>query len=92
MEWLVLLSVASLTAIYICWPHSPLPLESASEVERLRDQRNDLLEDLTEINADYAMGRISNDERTTGRQVIAPKLRAVTERLRDLGETLEVLP
>lgn len=92
MEWLVLLSVTILTAMYICWPQSSPPLEPASEGKRLHIERRDLLTDLSEIDADYAMGRISDDERITGRQALAPKLRAVTERLHDLDETLEALP
>ena len=92
MEWLLLLLVAGGAATYVGWPRGSLMLAPGSEREELRNRRAELLDELAEFDADLEMGRISEDERRSGRRAIAPELRAVTERLRDLDEPLEVQP
>ena len=44
-----------------------------------------LVAELRELDDDTASGRISADERRDGRRALAPRLRAVTEALRDAG-------
>ena len=90
MEWLLLLLVAAAAAAYVGWPRGVLELADGSEADGLHNRRATLLDELAEFDADLEMGRISEDERRSGRRAIAPELRTVTERLRDLDEPLEV--
>ena len=89
MEWLLLLVVAIGTALYIGWPHAALDEPESDEVVTLGDRRTVLLAELRDFDADLANGRISEDDRRTGRRAIGPELRDVTERLRSLGEDTE---
>lgn len=90
MEWALLVLVAAAAALYVGWPAGDLELADTSEVDGLRGRREELLAELAEFDADLAMGRITEDERRSGRRAVAPELRAVTERLRDLDGPIEV--
>jgi hypothetical protein len=92
MEWILLLAVAVVAALYVAWPSNDLPLVDDSEPDRLRERRNALLKELNELNSDLGLGRISEEDQLAGRRLMAPELRSVTEQLRDLGEPLEVTP
>lgn len=89
MEWVLLLLIAAAAAAYVGWPREGAVFVDISEADRLRERRNELLDELAEFDSDLALGRISEDERRTGRHALAPELREVTEQLRDLGEPLE---
>ena len=89
MEWALLLALAAAAAAYVGWPRGDATFLESSEVDRLQERRAELLDELAELDADLAQGRISEDDRRAGRHAIAPELRAVTERLRDLGEPAE---
>ena len=52
---------------------------------QLVEEHRTLLAELRELDDDAASGRISPDERRDGRRALAPRLRAVTEALRDAG-------
>ncbi|MCY4455006.1 MAG: hypothetical protein OXC56_01705 [Chloroflexi bacterium] len=87
MEWLVLVLFAALAAAVIALPllrGRDVALESVDGAE-LVEERRTLLAELRELDDDAASGRISADERRDGRRALAPRLRAVTEALRDVG-------
>jgi hypothetical protein len=90
MEWVLLLLVAAAAAAYVGWPRDEALFTDASEADRLRQRRSELLDELAEFDSDLAQGRIAEGERRSGRRAVAPELREVTERLRALGEPLEV--
>lgn len=92
MEWALLLIVAAAAAAYVGWPRDDATFLDSSEADRLRQRRTQLLRELAEFDADLAQGRISEDDRRSGRRAVAPELRSVTERLRALGESVEVGP
>ncbi|MDO9445714.1 MAG: hypothetical protein Q7K37_10410 [Dehalococcoidia bacterium] len=87
MEWLVLAVVAALAALFVAWPR---PGDRAPEVgdaaADLLARRDSLLVELREIDDDFATGRITEGDRAQARRALGPRLRAVTEALRDLGE------
>lgn len=87
MEWLVLVLFAGLAAAVI---GAPLLRERKAALDggdgsELVEERRTLLAELRELDDDAASGRISADERRDGRRALAPRLRAVTEALRDAG-------
>ncbi|MDE2696181.1 MAG: hypothetical protein OXH97_06640 [Chloroflexota bacterium] len=87
MEWLVLLLFAGVAATVI---GAPMLRERAAAPDGgdgsdLVEERRTLLAELRELDDDAASGRISADERRDGRRALAPRLRAVTETLRDAG-------
>ncbi|MCY3655373.1 MAG: hypothetical protein OXG95_02030 [Chloroflexi bacterium] len=87
MEWLVLALFASLAAAVV---GAPLLRERGAALDggdgsELVEERCTLLAELRELDDDAASGRISADERRDGRRALAPRLRAVTEALRDAG-------
>ena len=90
MEWALLLVVAAIAAAYVGWPRADAGLLDDTEADRLRERRLELLGELGEFDRDLAEGRISEADRRAGRHEIAPELRSVTERLRELGEPVEV--
>ena len=90
MEWVILLLVAAAAAVYVGWPRGEGTFLDASAADRLRERRAALLAELQEFDRDLDMGRISTEDRRSGRRALAPALRAVTEQLRDLDEPLEV--
>ena len=87
MEWLVLALFAALAAAVIGLPllrGREAALEGVDGAE-LAEERRTLVAELRELDDDTASGRISADERRDGRRALAPRLRAVTEALRDAG-------
>lgn len=87
MEWLVLVLFAGLAAAVIGAPllrDRRAALHGGDGAE-LVEERRTLLAELRELDDDAASGRISADERRAGRRALAPRLRAVTEALRDAG-------
>ncbi|MDA0352275.1 MAG: hypothetical protein DWG79_01260 [Chloroflexi bacterium] len=90
MEWLLLLLVAAAAAAYVGWPRNEDVFIDATAADRLRMQRGALLGELAELDQDLALGRISAEDRRTGRRALAPDLRAVTEALQSLNEPLDL--
>ncbi len=90
MEWLVLALVAALAAAFIAWPRQADALPPARPAaEELHAERRAFLAELREIEEDALAGRITADDRTEARRALGPRLRQVTEALRDLGEPVE---
>ena len=87
MEWLVLVLFAGLAAAVIGGPllRAREAAPGGADEPRWVEERRTLLAELRELDDDAASGRISPDERRDGRRALAPRLRAVTEALRDAG-------
>ena len=89
MEWLVLVLFAALAAAVVGAPlwSSGRGVHVASEAGAtdLVEEHGRLLAELRELDEDEASGRISAAERQGGRRALAPRLRAVTEALREAG-------
>lgn len=83
MEWVVLAVLAGGAALLIALPHHHSPIATAEE---LHAERAQLLAELRELDDDIEAGRISAGDRQDGRRALAPRLRAVTEALREAGE------
>jgi hypothetical protein len=87
MEWLVVAAVAALAALFVAWPRpgdaAPEPGDAAADLLARRDS---LLAELREIDDDFATGRITEADRAGARSALGPRLRVVTDALRDLGE------
>ncbi len=86
MEWAVLALFALATSAFIALPRrrDTLP-EFSDEADDLAAERDDLLLALRELDEDAATGRISVADRLEGRRALGPRLREVTEALRDAG-------
>jgi hypothetical protein len=87
MAFLVLVLVAALVAAFIALPRGGAPAAETG-VDDLREQRAQLLRELRELDDDLAAGRISEADRAAGRRALGPRLRTVTEELRDRGESV----
>jgi len=86
MEWLVLFVVAAAVAAFIAWPRAGDTVISARpDIDELLAQRETLLLELREIDEDTLAGRISDDDRLSARRELGPRLRRVTEALREYG-------
>ncbi len=86
MEWLLLVIVVLVAALMIApplWTSDEPPGDGGAE---LAAERGRLLAELRELDADAEAGRISSHDRREGRRALAPRLRAVTERLREQGQ------
>lgn len=85
MEWavLALFTLGAAALVGLPWTR---PVGAPTGTDDLRELRARLLGDLAELDMDLAEGRISATDRLEGRRALAPELRAVTERLRALGE------
>ena len=86
MEWLVLVVVATLTALFVAWPRRRDADASSATASELRAERNAILDELREVDEDALAGRITPDDRAEARSALGPRLREVTEGLRDLDE------
>jgi hypothetical protein len=87
MEWAVLVLFASIAVWMVGALPAPWPGRAdAPEAAALHEERRQLLSELAELDDDAASGRISDEDRRQGRGALAPRLRSVTESLRDLGE------
>jgi hypothetical protein len=85
MEWAVLILFGIVATALIGM--GPLEVSPAvADPGPLREQRDRLLRELRDLDDDAAAGRISATDRHEGRLAIAPELRLVTERLRELGD------
>ncbi|HJM75963.1 MAG TPA: hypothetical protein QGI71_08930 [Dehalococcoidia bacterium] len=85
MEWLLLAVVVLVAALLIApplWAADGPPDDGGAE---LVAERARLLAELREFDDDAAAGRISAQDRREGRQALAPRLRVVTEQLREDG-------
>lgn len=93
MEWLVLVVLALIAAALVALPHRDgrdRVAEAELEHVALIEERRLLLQELRELDEDATAGRISSEDRLSGRRALAPRLRAVTETLRRDGvETSE---
>ncbi len=87
MEWAVLLAVVLLTAAYVAVPRRRDGEAPDTPIDELRRLHRELRDELRELDTDAAEGRISAQDRRAGRSAIGPRLRAVTEALRERGET-----
>lgn len=85
MEWAVIAVFAVVAAVAIGLAREPED-EIAPDLELLREQRRTLLDELRDLDEDAEAGRISAEDRRSGRRELAPRLRAVTEALRAGGE------
>lgn len=85
MEWAVVAVFAVIAAVAIGLAREPND-DVAPDLELLREQRRTLLDELRDLDEDAEAGRISPDDRQAGRRALAPRLRAVTEALREAGE------
>lgn len=88
VEWGILIAMAVLAAAFIAWPRRA-DTTSYPDASELHAERATLLQELREIEEDLAAGRITTDDRAEARRALGPRLRAVTEALRDLGELNE---
>ena len=91
MEWAVLVGCALVAALLVGLPRGArvdLATLEADAEQALVEERDRLLDDLRELDDDAAAGRISAEDRQLGRRAIAPRLRAVTEALRERGVEL----
>lgn len=91
MEWVVLVLVALGTGVFIALPRrSDTSADVAgNDVIELAAERDSLLLALRELDEDAAAGRITASDRLDGRRSLGPRLREVTEALRE-ADALEV--
>ena len=85
MEWAVIATFALVAAVAIGLARETND-EVAPDLELLREQRRTLLDELRDLDEDAEAGRISAEDRQSGRRELAPRLRNVTEALRQAGE------
>lgn len=91
MEFVVLAVFAALAATFIGLPRGAVAPSVVSD-DGLRERRSRLLRELQDLDDDASEGRISTNDRVEGRRALAPELRAVTEVLRERGDTREHAP
>lgn len=91
MEWVVLVLVALGAGAFIALPRRSDTSANLNgdEVIELAAERNGLLLALRELDEDAAAGRITASDRLDGRRSLGPRLREVTEALRE-ADALEV--
>lgn len=87
MEWAVLALIALAACAFIALPRRDDTLVDHSEAAsvELEAERESLLLALRELDEDAAAGRITAEDRLDGRRALGPRLREVTEALRDAG-------
>src|SRR5689334_11901730 len=84
MAWLVLALCIAAAAGLIALPRTEERRDNGA-APALVAEREQLLAELRELDDDQAAGRISVEDRLAGRRAVAPRLRAVTEALRERG-------
>ncbi|TAK78104.1 MAG: hypothetical protein EPO16_04245 [Dehalococcoidia bacterium] len=91
MEWVVLVLVALGAGAFVALPRrSDARADTAAgDVIELAAERDGLLLALRELDEDAAAGRITAGDRLEGRRALGPRLREVTEALRQ-ADALEV--
>ena len=85
VEWLVILLFAAVAAVAIGLAREAAD-DPTPDLDLLREQRRTLLDELRDLDEDAEAGRISPDDRVAGRRALAPRLRAVTDALRESGD------
>jgi hypothetical protein len=85
MEFVLLAAIVLATAAYVVLPRTA-DIGDDIAVEPLHQQRRELLQELRELDDDAAAERISGADRLAGRRALGPRLREVTDALRELGE------
>ncbi len=85
MEWLLLVMLALVAALIVAPPLWTAGEQLADDGVDLAAERARLVAELRELDEDAEAGRISRQDRLEGRRALAPRLRAVTERLREEG-------
>ena len=88
MEWALLLLFALLAAVLVGLPRwlRGETADAALDADALREEHRLLLAELRDLDEDAGGGRISAADRLDGRRAVAPRLRATTDALRQLGE------
>lgn len=84
MEWAVLALFALAAGAFIALPRrGDGTTDAATATDELAAERDSLLLALRELDEDAAAGRITAEDRLAGRRALGPRLRDVTEALRD---------
>ena len=85
MEWVILALFALAASAFIALPrrNDASAGRTGDEAIELAAERDGLLLALRELDEDATTGRISGADRLDGRRALGPRLREVTEALRD---------
>ena len=88
MEWALLALFALVAAALIGLPRAFLhdAGDGAHDARALWEEHRQLMAELRDLDDDASAGRISAADRRDGRRALAPRLRAVSEALREAGE------
>ena len=88
MEWALLALFILVAAVLIGLPRAfrREAGESEFDARALREEHGQLMAELRDLDDDASAGRISAADRRDGRRALAPRLRAVSEALREAGE------
>lgn len=88
MEWALLALFALVAAALIGLPRASLldAGDGAPDARALWEEHRQLMAELRDLDDDASAGRISAADRRDGRRALAPRLRAVSEALREAGE------
>ncbi len=88
MEWALLALFVLVAAILIGLPRVSLldAGEGQLDTRALREEHRQLMAELRDLDDDASAVRISAADRRDGRRALAPRLRAVSEALREAGE------
>jgi hypothetical protein len=87
VEWVLLAAIVLVTAAFVAHAaRSPgAELAEPETASEAIEARHLLLAELEEVDAELAAGRLTAEERRERRRALAPRLRAVTEELREGG-------
>ena len=88
MEWALLALFVVVAAVLIGLPRAIRRDAGDGEFDAraLREEHLQLMVELRDLDDDASAGRISAADRRDGRRALAPRLRAVSEALREAGE------
>jgi hypothetical protein len=90
MEWAILALIALAAGAFIAVPRRGDAIIDDAATDELAAERDNLLLALRQLDEDADAGRISAEDRLAGRRALGPRLREVTEALRDADESAEV--